>query len=149
MEDPSREYSRLFPTYEQVSFSPRPSSPLSDFEHRVSPLDPNMSSAARYSPTPVQLPPSPFHNSVVVLQDSSSPLISSTESNERTNVNYVSQLTHPIDTQSVQQSDSSTDYVANENEEQLVSSVGSELILMQGKFYKILFLKKSMVFFKL
>lgn len=136
MEDPSREYSRLFPTYEQVSFSPRASSPLSDFEHRVSPLDPNMSSAARYSPTPVQLPPSPFHNSVVVLQGSS-PLISPTESTERANVNYVSQLTHPIDAQSVQQSDSSTDFVANENEEQLVATVGSELILMQGKFHEI------------
>lgn len=135
MEDSSREYSRLFPTYEQVSFSPRSSSPLSDFEHRVSPLDPNMSSAARYSPTPVQLPPSPFHNSVAVLQDSSSSLISSTESNERTNVNYVSELTHPIDTPNVQQSDNSTDFVANENEEQLVSSVGSELILMQGKIH--------------
>ncbi|XP_006569371.1 PR domain zinc finger protein 10 isoform X3 [Apis mellifera] len=131
VEDPSREYSRLFPTYEQVSFSPRASSPLSDFKHRVSPLDPNMSSAARYSPTPVQLPPSPFHNSVVVLQGSSSSLISS-ESNERININYVSQLTHPIDTQSVQQSDSSTDFVANENEEQLMSSVSNELILMQG-----------------
>ncbi|KOC69036.1 PR domain zinc finger protein 10 [Habropoda laboriosa] len=131
VEDQSREYSRLFPTYEQVSFSPRPSSPLSDFEHRVSPLDPNMSSAARYSPTPVQLPPSPFHNSVVVLQGSPSPLISSSESNERANVNYVSQLTHPIDAQSVQQSDTTADFVANENEEQLVSGVGSELILMQ------------------
>lgn len=136
MEDPSREYSRLFPTYEQVSFSPRASSPLSDFKHRVSPLDPNMSSAARYSPTPVQLPPSPFHNSVVVLQGSSSSLISSSESNERININYVSQLTHPIDTQNVQQSDSSTDFVANENEEQLMSSVSNELILMQGKFHK-------------
>ncbi|XP_031829350.1 PR domain zinc finger protein 10 [Nomia melanderi] len=131
VEDQSREYPRLFPTYEQVSFSPRATSPLSDFEHRVSPLDPNMSSAARYSPTPVQLPPSPFHNSVVVLQGPSSPLISPPESNERTNVNYVSQMTHPIDAQSVQQTDNTPDFVANENEEQLVSSVGSELILMQ------------------
>ncbi|XP_043265284.1 PR domain zinc finger protein 10-like [Colletes gigas] len=131
VEDQSREYSRLFPTYEQVSFSPRASSPLSDFEHRVSPLDPNMSSAARYSPTPVQLPPSPFHNSVVVLQGPSSPLISPPGPNERTNVNYVSQLTHSIGTQSVQQTDNPTDFVANENAEQLVSSVGSELILMQ------------------
>ncbi|XP_076673343.1 PR domain zinc finger protein 10 isoform X2 [Andrena cerasifolii] len=131
VEDQSREYSRLFPTYEQVSFSPRASSPLSDFEHRVSPLDPNMSSAARYSPTPVQLPPSPFHNSVVVLQGSASPLISPPESTERTNVNYVSQLTHPIDAQTVQQADNSADFVANGNEEQLVSSVGTELILMQ------------------
>lgn len=138
MEDQSREYSRLFPTYEQVSFSPRPSSPLSDFEHRVSPLDPNMSSAARYSPTPVQLPPSPFHNSVVVLQGSSSPLISPPESNERTSVNYVSQLTHPIDTRNVQQTDNSADFVANENEEQLVSGVSSELILMQGTYCYVL-----------
>lgn len=136
MEDQSREYSRLFPTYEQVSFFPRASSPLSDFEHRVSPLDPNMSSAARYSPTPVQLPPSPFHNSVVVIQGPSSPLISSTESTERGNVNYVSQLTHPIDAQSIQQSDNTADFVANENE-QLVSSVSSELILMQGNRERI------------
>ncbi|XP_076239928.1 PR domain zinc finger protein 10 isoform X2 [Calliopsis andreniformis] len=131
VEDQTREYSRLFPTYEQVSFSPRASSPLSDFEHRVSPLDPNMSSAARYSPTPVQLPSSPFHNSVVVLQGASSPLISPPEPNERTNVNYVSQLAHPIDPQSVQQAGNPADFGANENEEQLVSTVGSELILMQ------------------
>lgn len=143
MEDQSREYSRLFPTYEQVSFSPRASSPLSDFEHRVSPLDPNMSSAARYSPTPVQLPPSPFHNSVVVLQGSASPLISPPESTERTNVNYVSQLTNPIDTQTVQQADNSADFVANGNEEQLVSSVGTELILMQGNCRCDVILKRN------
>ncbi|XP_053980870.1 PR domain zinc finger protein 10-like [Hylaeus volcanicus] len=131
VEDQSREYSRLFPMYEQVSFSSRASSPLSDFEHRVSPLDPNMSSAARYSPTPVQLPSSPFHNSVVVLQGPSSPLITPPEPNERANVNYVSHVTHPITTQNVQQTDNSADFVANENAEQLVSSVGSELILMQ------------------
>jgi len=124
--------SRLFPTYEQISFSPRAASPLSEFEHRVSPLDPNMSSTARYSPTPVQLPSSPFHNSVVVLQSPSSPLISQPEPNIRTSINYVTQLAHPIDTQTVSQTDTATDFVGNGNEEGLVSSVNSELILMQG-----------------
>ncbi|XP_029680437.1 PR domain zinc finger protein 10-like isoform X1 [Formica exsecta] len=123
--------SRLFPTYEQISLSPRAASPLSEFEHRVSPLDPNMSSAARYSPTPVQLPSSPFHNSVVVLQGPSSPLISQPEPNIRTSINYVTQLTHPIDAQVVPQTDATTDFVGNGNEEGLVSSVSSELILMQ------------------
>lgn len=92
-----------------------------------------MSSAARYSPTPVQLPSSPFHNSVVVLQGPSSPLISQPESNIRTNINYVTQLAHPIDTQAVSQTDTSADFVDNGNEEGLVPSVSSELILMQGK----------------
>lgn len=123
--------SRLFPTYEQISFSPRAASPLSEFEHRVSPLDPNMSSTARYSPTPVQLPSSPFHNSVVVLQSPSSPLISQSESSIRTSINYVTQLAqHPIDTQAVPQADTATDFDGNGNEEGLANS---ELILMQGK----------------
>lgn len=121
--------SRLFPMYEQISFSPRAASPLSEFEHRVSPLDPNMSSTARYSPTPVQLPSSPFHNSVVVLQGPSSPLISPPESNIRTNINYVTQLTHPIDTQAGPQTDTATDFVDNGNE----GLANSELILMQGE----------------
>lgn len=121
--------SRLFPTYEQISFSPRAASPLSEFEHRVSPLDPNMSSTARYSPTPVQLPSSPFHNSVVVLQSPSSPLISQSESSIRTSINYVTQLAqHPIDTQAVPQADTATDFDGNGNEEGLANS---ELILMQ------------------
>ncbi|KAG5336818.1 PRD10 protein, partial [Acromyrmex heyeri] len=123
--------SRLFPTYEQISFSPRAASPLSEFEHRVSPLDPNMSSTARYSPTPVQLPSSPFHNSVVVLQGPTSPLMSQPEPNIRTSINYVTQLTNPIDTQTVPQTDGTTDFVGNGNEDGLVSSVSSELILMQ------------------
>ncbi|XP_011144676.1 PR domain zinc finger protein 10-like [Harpegnathos saltator] len=130
VEDQPRDYSRLFPTYEQI-FSPRAASPLSEFEHRVSPFDPNMSSAARYSPTPVQLPSSPFHNSVVVLQGPSSPLISQPESNIRTSINYVTQLAHPIDAQAVTQTDASADFVGNGNEEGLVSGVNSELILMQ------------------
>lgn len=131
VEDQSREYSRLFPTYEQISFSPRATSPF-EFEHRVSPLDPNMSSAARYSPTPVQLPSSSFPNSVVVLQGPSSPLISQPESNIRTSINYVTHLAHPIDAQAVAQTDTATDFVGNGNEEGLVSSVSSELILMPG-----------------
>lgn len=130
MEDQTRDYSRLFPTYEQI-FSPRAASPLSEFENRVSPFDPNMSSAARYSPTPVQLPSPPFHNSVVVLQGPSSPLISQSESNLRTSINYVTQLTHPIDAQA--QTDAAADFDSNGNEEGLVSGVSSELILMQGK----------------
>lgn len=133
VEDQPRDYPRLFPAYEQISFSPRAASPLSEFEHRVSPLDPNMSSAARYSPTPVQLPSSPFHNSVVVLQGPSSPLISQPEPNIRTSINYVTQLTHPIDAQAVPQTDAAADFVGNGNEEGLVSNVSSELILMQGK----------------
>ncbi|XP_066596847.1 PR domain zinc finger protein 10-like isoform X2 [Prorops nasuta] len=131
VDEQSRDYSRLFPTYEQVSFSPRPASPLSDFEHRVSPLDPNMSSAARYSPTPVQLPPSSFHNSVVVLQGPSSPLISSSDSSVQTNINYVAQINNTTDTQSNQQVGNTADYVNGESQEELVSSVGNELILMQ------------------
>ena len=52
VEEPPGEYGRpAFSTFEPgAPFSPQPSSSLSDFEHRVSPLDPNMSSAARYSP---------------------------------------------------------------------------------------------------
>lgn len=89
-----------------------------------------MSSAARYSPTPVQLTSSPFHNSVVILQGPpSSPLISTNESNIRSSINFVGQLTNPIDAQT----DTGTDFIDRENEETLVSSVGNELMLMQGK----------------
>lgn len=88
-----------------------------------------MSSAARYSPTPVQLTSSPFHNSVVIFQGPSSPLISTNESNIRSSINFVGQLTNPIDAQT----DTGTDFIDRENEETLVSSVGNELMLMQGK----------------
>ena len=121
----------MFPAYEQVSFSPRAASPLSDFEHRVSPLDPNMSSTARYSPTPVPLPPLPFHNSVVVLQGPPSPLIVPQETNARTNMNFVA---GQVGDQNVQQADNVNDFVTNGNDEELVSSVGGELILMQGNY---------------
>ena len=52
VEEPTGEFGRsAFSTFEPgAPFSPQPSSSLSEFEHRVSPLDPNMSSAARYSP---------------------------------------------------------------------------------------------------
>lgn len=143
MEDQTRDYSRLFPTYEQI-LSPRAASPLSEFENRVSPFDPNMSSAARYSPTPVQLPSPPFHNSVVVLQGPSSPLISQSESSIRTSINYVTQLAHPIDAQA--QTDPSADFNSNENDEGLVSSVSSELILMQGKKSFVIFINFGHLF---
>lgn len=128
MEDQTRDYARMFSVYEPVSYSPRASSPLSEFEHRVSPHDPNMSSAARYSPTPVQLPPSPFQNSVVVLQNSPS-LNSSSETNTRTNINFVAQLADQNTSSNIPQSDN-TDFVESSNEESLVPS--NELILMQG-----------------
>ncbi|XP_012252627.2 PR domain zinc finger protein 10 isoform X2 [Athalia rosae] len=132
VEDNSKDYSRIFPPYEQVSFSSQASSPLSDFEHRVSPLDPNMSSAARYSPTPVQLPPSPFHNSVVVLQGPSSPLIPTSDQNVRPTINYVTQLTDQSTAQTVVQPDTTSDFVVAGNEEGLDAGVSGELILMQG-----------------
>ncbi|KAJ9585314.1 hypothetical protein L9F63_002899, partial [Diploptera punctata] len=52
VEEPTGEFGRsAFSSFEPgAPFSPQPSSSLSEFEHRVSPLDPNMSSAARYSP---------------------------------------------------------------------------------------------------
>ncbi|PSN49573.1 hypothetical protein C0J52_09751 [Blattella germanica] len=51
VEEPTGEYGRsAFSAFEPgAPFSPQQTS-LSEFEHRVSPLDPNMSSAARYSP---------------------------------------------------------------------------------------------------
>lgn len=135
VDDQSRDYSRMFPAYEQVSFSSRAPSPLSEFEHRVSPLDPNMSSAARYSPTPVPLPPLPFHNSVVVLQSPPSPLIVQPEADTRTNINFVAGQS--VD-QGVQQTENVADFVNNSSEEGLVSTVGGELILMQGALKQIL-----------
>ncbi|XP_033230926.1 PR domain zinc finger protein 10-like isoform X2 [Belonocnema kinseyi] len=130
VEDQTRDYTRMFSVYEPVSYSPRASSPLSEFEHRVSPHDPNMSSAARYSPTPVQLPPSPFQNSVVVLQNPSSPLIPASETNARTNISFVAQLADQTASQNIPQSDNPADFVDGSSEESLVP--GNELILMQG-----------------
>lgn len=131
VEDQSKDYTRMFP-YEQVAFSPRATSPLSDFEHRVSPLDPNMSSTARYSPTPVQLPSLPFQNSVVVLQSPPSPLMITTESNQRANINF-------IETQSSRrnitegEADSVSNFVDGETEQGIAADVNGELILMQGR----------------
>lgn len=122
----------MFSVYEPVSYSPRASSPLSEFEHRVSPHDPNMSSAARYSPTPVQLPPSPFQNSVVVLQNSpsSSSLNSSSETNTRTDINFVTELNDQNTSPSIPQNENTTDFVESNSEEGLVP--GNELILIQS-----------------
>nr|CAD7261695.1 unnamed protein product [Timema shepardi] len=52
VEEPTGDYGNSgFASFEPVtSFSPHISSSLSEFEQRVSPLDPNMSSAACYSP---------------------------------------------------------------------------------------------------
>ncbi|XP_034940799.1 PR domain zinc finger protein 10-like [Chelonus insularis] len=122
-----KDFSKVFSPYEQVSFSPRASSPLSDFEHRVSPLDPNMSSTARYSPTPVQL--SSFQNSVVVLPPS--PLIIPPDNNTKANISYIpnsNNIIHNV----IPQPDNTIDFVNTSNEEGLVTNVSSELILMQG-----------------
>ncbi|XP_067009796.2 PR domain zinc finger protein 10 [Anabrus simplex] len=105
VEEPVTEYGRSsFSTFETgAPFSPQPSTSLSEFEHRVSPLDPNMSSAARYSPVysmnggssthplarevPSEVvsnssnPSSPFQSQVVVLANSPSPIISSSTTN--------------------------------------------------------------------
>ncbi|XP_014204044.1 PR domain zinc finger protein 10-like [Copidosoma floridanum] len=113
------------------SFSSRPNSPLSDFKHQVSPHDPNMSSAARYSPTPVPLHSSPFSNSAVVLQEPSSPLISTSESAVRINNEYSSQLNDQSSNTSTSQSDNSEDFTDSTNDE-LVSSVSNELMFVQG-----------------
>lgn len=109
----------MFP-YEQVSFLSRASSPSSEYEHRVSPHDPNMSSAARYSPTPVSLPAYPFSNSAVVPQEQTNPLISTSKSSRE---ELIDQSTN----HSISQSDNSSDFTDSEG---LVSSVGSELMLM-------------------
>lgn len=108
------------------------SSPLSDFEHRVSPHDPNMSSTARYSPTPVQLPPSPYHDSVVILQESSSPLISTSEPTARPIVNYTSQLSESTATKNITPSDNNAGFDDGSDENNIVSCVEEELILMPG-----------------
>jgi hypothetical protein len=134
VEDQARDFGRMYPSYEQVSFSSRANSPLSDFEHCVSPHDPNMSSAARYSPTPVPLPSSPFHNSIVALQEPSSPLISTSESAVRITNGYSSQLTDQSSNPSISQSENSQDFTDSTSDE-LVSSVGNELMLIQGTCY--------------
>ncbi|CAG2057084.1 unnamed protein product [Timema podura] len=92
VEEPTGDYGNSgFSSFEPVaSFSPHISSSLSEFEQRVSPLDPNMSSAACYSPvytidqSPTTAdvnqssnPSSPFQNQMVVLPNPTSPLISS------------------------------------------------------------------------
>ncbi|XP_058809223.1 PR domain zinc finger protein 10-like [Phymastichus coffea] len=131
VDDGAKDFGRIYPSYDQVSFSSRPNSPLSDFEHQVSPHDPNMSSAARYSPTPVPLPSSPFHNSVVVLQEPASPLISTSESAVRMANDYTTHLTDQSSTPSLSQSDNSEDFT-DSTSDGLVSSVGNELMLIQG-----------------
>ncbi|XP_015116917.1 PR domain zinc finger protein 10 [Diachasma alloeum] len=129
-EDQSKDFSRMFP-YEQVSFSPRATSPLSDFEHRVSPLDPNMSSTARYSPTPVQLPSLPFQNSVVVLQSPPSPLMIPAESNQRANINFIEAQGNTANIEEGE-ADSVPDFVGGGSQQGIAADVNGELILMQG-----------------
>lgn len=132
----------MFPSFEQgISFSSSAASPLSDFEHRVSPLDPNMSSAARYSPTPVQMPPSPFHSSVVVLQDPPSPLITTNDTNIRENINFTANMSDQNNSEmSASSEDPEDPFPNNENVESLVSDVEADLILMQGLYgYFLLF----------
>ncbi|XP_011300439.1 PR domain zinc finger protein 10 isoform X2 [Fopius arisanus] len=126
-EDQSKDFNRMFP-YEQVSFSPRATSPL-DFEHRVSPLDPNMSSTARYSPTPVQLPSLPFQNPQVVLQSPPSPLIQPQETNQRGTMNFIETQGSPPNISS-SEAESVSDFVSGESQ-QGISHVNGELILMQ------------------
>lgn len=122
----------MFPTYEQVIYSPRPNSPLLDFEQRVSPLDPNMSSTARYSPTPVQLPQIQYQNSVAVLQDQTSPII--VHDNTRADINFINQQNSTQTTQS-NVNDVEDYHVDNTNDtEELVSNVANELILMQSNY---------------
>ncbi|GLV35984.1 uncharacterized protein CBL_09798 [Carabus blaptoides fortunei] len=66
------------------SFSPQPSS-YSEFDQHVSPLDPNMSCTARYSPVYSDSVENTYTNSVVVLQDAVNPLIST----ENTGTGYI------------------------------------------------------------
>lgn len=126
IDDQTRDFGKLYSTFEQVSFSSGPNSPMSDFKNQVSPHDPNMSSAARYSPTPVPLP-----SSVTELQESlSSPLITTSKSVVRiNNDDYASQLNDRSS-----ESDDSDDFTDSTNEE-LVTSVENELILMQGIYF--------------
>lgn len=120
----------MYSSFEQVSFSSR-DSPLCGFEDRVSPQDPNMSSAARYSPTPVALPSSPFNNTEVDLPEPSSPLISTSESTTKINNRYSSQLADQSATATLPQSENSEDFTDSTSDD-LVSSVGNELMLIQG-----------------
>lgn len=60
----------------ESTFSPQTGN-FSEFEQHVSPLDPNMSSAARYSPVYTDNVDTTYNNPVVVLQDTVNPLISS------------------------------------------------------------------------
>lgn len=131
VEDQARDFGRMYSSLEQISFPTRADSPLSDFEHRVSPHDPNMSSAARYSPTPVALPSSPFNNSEVNLPEPSSPLISTSETSTKITSGYSSQLADQSSTASLPQSENSEDFTDSTSDD-LVSSVGNELMLIQG-----------------
>ena len=128
VEDQIQDYGRLHPSYEQI-FS-RPDSPLSELEHHVSAYDPNMSSAARYSPTPVSLSASPFP---------SPPLITTTETVTPINTNYDSELTDQSTSQSICHSENSSDFTDSTSED-LVSSVENDMILMPGKFCTVTFI---------
>lgn len=91
-----------------------------------------MSSAARYSPTPVPLPPLPFHNSVVVLQGPPSPLVvqPENETNVPATINFVADQARD---ETSKQSHVVNDFVNAAHEEELVTGVDEELILMPGE----------------
>ncbi|KAJ8668881.1 hypothetical protein QAD02_000140 [Eretmocerus hayati] len=129
--DQGKDFGRMLSSLDQVTFPSRADSPLCDFEDQVSPHDPNMSSAARYSPTPNPLPSSPFHNPVVTLPEPSSPLISTTEPTVPISNGYSLQLTDQSSTPSISPSENSEDFTDSTSDE-LVSSVSSDLMLIQG-----------------
>lgn len=56
-----------------ISIPAAPPTPFSTYESNVSPLDPNMSSVARYSPVYTETTPTSFNNSVIVHQLVSTP----------------------------------------------------------------------------
>ncbi|KAL7305414.1 hypothetical protein TKK_0002157 [Trichogramma kaykai] len=130
IDDQAKDFGKIFP-FNEAPFLSRASSPLSDFEHRVSPHDPNMSSAARYSPTPVPMPSSPFNNPVAVMQEPASPLISTSEAAVRINNGYTTRLPQSSTSSTLSQSDNSQDFT-DSTSDGLVTSVGNELMLIQN-----------------
>lgn len=78
------------------TFSPHPST-YSEFDQHVSPLDPNMSSTARYSPVYCDSVDNAYNNSVVVLQDPVNNLIpSEMEQNPTSFINSSTQGSYHI-----------------------------------------------------
>ena len=131
VDDQAKDFARIFPFNEPATFLSRANSPLTDFEHRVSPLDPNLSSAARYSPTPVPLPSSPFLNAAAILQEPTSTLMTASKTTEQINSVFSSQINEESSNLSLSQSENSGDFT-DSTSDGLVSSVGNELMLLQG-----------------